>query len=156
VAGLGEPGGLEEPLDHRWPHTLGVVERLELRVHEHWRRSEGADPDGDDLDLAGLHDGLAPGLERCRPPGAWVVLGPARRGHDGLERSGCAPEQLSVHVDHRGVHAARADVDSKCRCYQREPRATVIASPLTPLASSLARNTIVLATSSASTTRPAG
>jgi hypothetical protein len=42
------------------------------------------------------------------------------------------------------------------RVYQFPPSATVIASPLMPLASSLARNATVLATSSTATTRPAG
>ena len=40
--------------------------------------------------------------------------------------------------------------------YQMPPSVTVIASPLTPLASSPARNAITAATSSAVTTRPAG
>jgi pyruvate/2-oxoglutarate dehydrogenase complex dihydrolipoamide acyltransferase (E2) component len=65
---------------------------------------------------------------------------------------------------HRGAGAAEPRGRSQAReagtdeddVYQTPPSATVTASPLIPLASSLARNVMVAATSSAVTTRPAG
>ena len=57
----------------------------------------------------------------------------------------------------RGGEAREAGADDEdALVYQTPPSATVIASALTPLASSLARKAMTAAISSGSSTRPAG
>lgn len=80
------------------------------------------------------------------PPGA--AAGPSTRLDDGDGGAGA--------VEPIGRGQAREAGTDEDGVYQTPPSATVTASPLIPLASSLARNVIAAATSSAVTTRPAG